>query len=150
MVVLAQTRSFLCFFCFNVQIFCKCFFFVCFCWKFAPLPDKKKILSHFPHIKNISMGLWLRREKTHQIKICTSCVWAAISKIFIYKKGCLSQCEPKEKHSLLQSQYCLGGAVLRLIYSLFTWEIKKNLVTGTVRVFNLKVRSCNTVLEQTF
>lgn len=49
---------------------------------------KKDPFTMISHIKNISMGLWLHKERKHtyNIQICTSCMWAEISKFIIYTK----------------------------------------------------------------
>lgn len=90
---------------------------------------KKKIHPQLiSHIKNISMGLWLHKERKHtyNIQICTSCMWAEISKFTIYTRtqvlAILTQIQAQCNSRSSVVSTGPGREVQMIIYSPVTWQ----------------------------
>lgn len=101
-------------------------------WKFFQ-KEKKKQKIHpqlIFHIKNISMGLWLHKERKHtyNIQICTSCMWAEISKFTIYTRTpspILTQIQAQCNSRSSVVSTGPGREVQMIIYSPVTWESRE-------------------------
>ena len=102
------------------------------CIENFPKRKKKKIHPQLiSHIKNISMGLWLHKERKHtyNIQICTSCMWAEISKFTIYTRtqvlaiSTQIQAQCNSRSSVVSTRP--GCRVQMIIYSPVTWESRE-------------------------